>query len=198
MSPATSPIQQRALRLLDHQSRIEVAVSDGHLWKMDRRLSVTTAIIRFAYEVEQQLETVFSEIVLGRRKISGVHPRVDFRSASVLREHIYQGRPYVDWLPYEHTEKRAKLYLRAGRPFTDLESQERRAFVELSAIRNVLAHESAHSKKRFETTVINAPTRSVPRHEWKVERYLISESTPGTTRLEQHMAECIRALGKLT
>lgn len=191
-------LQRRAVRLLDHQTRIDQAVARGHLWKADGQLSVTTSVVRFAFEVDRQLETLFYDLVRQKRQLPGVKPRVAYQSDRMLGDHVLQGRGYVDWLPYHLTEKRAKLYLRSGRPFTLLSKQGRKAFEELSLIRNVLAHEGPFAVKRFEEVVINAPTRSVPPHERKVERYLVSQAAPGVSRLEQHMAECVRALKELT
>lgn len=191
----SSKLQRRAIGLLDYQTRIDEAVAAGHLWKADGPLSITTAVIRFAYELEHQLESHFVYLVRGKTLRSGSGPRMKYSSDIVLRDHLLQDRRYVDWLPYDQTEKRAKLFLRGGRPFTELSIDGRKAFRELSAIRNVLAHESNHAAARFEKVVLSS--RVVPSYERKVERYLKGEHSTGVSRLENHMNECIQAFKEL-
>ena len=146
-------------------------------------------------EIELQLERLFIELMLRKRVLPGVVPRTTYNSLRVLSDHIRQGRNYAAWLPYDDTERRAKIYLRGGRPFTDLSRQGRKAFAEMGAIRNLLAHESNHSKVVFERIVLSE--RSVPTYERKVENYLTGVHASGESRLQAHMTSCVQAFDEL-
>jgi hypothetical protein len=84
----------------------------------------------------------------------GVRTRVAFRSRAVAREVVFAKRPYVDWLPYGHTEARAQVFFRAGRPFTGLDKADKGFLERVCLVRNALVHQSRHAQNRFTSDVI--------------------------------------------
>jgi hypothetical protein len=83
-----------------------------------------------------------------------VHPRVSFQSHTVAREIMLGGRPYVDWLPYHFTDKRADAFFRGGRPFSNLDKADKKSLERMLTIRHAVAHQSRAARKKFEEEVI--------------------------------------------
>lgn len=66
--------------------------------------------------------------------------RVEFVSPSVARENLYAGRSYVDLLPFDNALRKAEIFFRGGRPFSELQAAEKRDLSFAYAIRNCVAH----------------------------------------------------------
>lgn len=149
--------------------------------------------------LEQHLEELFVGMLWGRLDPPrGVHPRVRIPSPKVAREVVLGGKDYVDWLPYRHTEGRAQAFYRGGKPFTPLSKAEKQILRRVTAIRNVLAHRSAHSYRQYEEKILKALT--LPPSLMQPARLLRSPSTLGPaprTRYEEyatHMSGILRRL----
>jgi hypothetical protein len=193
---AEDEVRRRAASLYNHYERVSVAAQEGGLRDGDADMAVTSAVVRFALEVERQMERLFVQLALGNRQLPGVRPIVGFRSADVLHQHIRQGRQYADWLPYEsNTLARANRFFSGGRPFSSMSKQGTGALRELSAIRNVLAHDSKHARRSFDSKVL--ASRQVPTYERPVGRYLRGVGAGTQTRLEQHLASAVAAFEEL-
>ena len=124
--------------------------------------------------------------------------RVTIRSHKVAREIVIgPNRKYVDWLPYDQTEGRAKLFFRGGRPFTVVSTTERNLLKRCSAIRNRIAHNSRHSNETFQKVVIG--NLSILPRDRTPSRYLRSlfRLNPAQTRYENLAAEILRLARRL-
>jgi hypothetical protein len=97
---------------------------------------------------------------------SDVHPRVTVRTHAIARQLIQGRRGYVDWLPYENTVYLATQFFRAGRPFTDLGKADTAHLKRCHIVRNVIAHRSRASVRKFEENVLGStpvlPAERVP------------------------------------
>jgi hypothetical protein len=148
---------------------------------------------------ERFIETLFIGYLVGRIKTSSrrVVPRVSFHSEQVAREVVFSGQPYVDWFPYERTEKRAKAFFRNGGPFVDLQDADKKTIERFLAIRNAIAHRSRHSIRKFEKTVIGS--LSLTGHERSPAGYLrsIFRISPAQTRYENLIVEMAGIAQKL-
>jgi hypothetical protein len=115
--------------------------------------------------LEQSIETLFIGLLVGNiaPNSNQVRPKVMFDSYQTARSVVYAGRPYVDWLPYEKTEDRAKIFFRGGKPFSCLSKQQiskhqlsdRQKLQRLQYVRNAIAHKSKYSVRVFENKVID-------------------------------------------
>lgn len=89
-----------------------------------------------------------------------------FKSHSVARDIVLGGRAYVDWLPYQFTDKRAEAFFRGGHPFSSLEKNDKREVERILLIRNAVAHQSRSARSKFEDQVIGTalllPTERTP------------------------------------
>ena len=130
-----------------------------------------------------------------------IKPRVSIRSYLIAREIISgstSGR-YIDWLPYERTQERAKVFFAHGYPFTNLDRQDIDHLSQCNIIRNVIAHKSPESTKRFKSRVIQS--RSLSTFEKTPAGFLAGSHSRredgDITRYEFYVAEIRRIAKKL-
>ncbi len=146
---------------------------------------------------ERFLEELFVGLLVDRKDIGlvssrrEVDPYVQLRSHDGVRRILFDGpKGYVEWLPFDRTEERAKRYFREGAPFTkSLESGEKAQLRRVLALRNALAHQSRKSLSGFERVTL-ANVMLAPRDR-EPNRYLRSQLAvnPARTRFEGHFAE---------
>jgi hypothetical protein len=110
---------------------------------------------------------------------------------------LLQGDKYLVWLPFENTEKRAKLYLKGGGPFSELTGGDKSVMTTITTIRNAIAHKSDHALAKFEHTVVG----SLPllRGERSPSGFLRSQLRSGTVqnRFEIYIGELGRLASEL-
>ena len=106
---------------------------------------------------ERFLEQLFVGLIMDsiRHARAGVSAKMSVKSYSVCHEILAGDRPYVDWLPYDYTVKRANKFLHEGHPFSDLDARSIKRMQEVCAVRNVLAHRSRFAQRKFENSVLN-------------------------------------------
>lgn len=140
-------------------------------------------------------ELFFGLLVDGKGVVSArseVGPRIIVRSFNTARELLFPSRrPFVDWIPYDNTLELASKYFRGGRPFSELSDSQKQHLKRCHAIRNVVAHESIDSKRKFEKRVLGATPLSP--QERTPAGYLrgLYRTTPDQTRYENYMAQLL-------
>src|ERR1700675_1105239 len=145
------------------------------------------AIFLGAYaSFEGMLEDLFLKLLTGRVKFPrSVRTKVTFRSDMVARADVFGDRKYVDWVPYERTVKRAETLFYSGLPFTKLDSNEEDLIKVVCTIRNAIAHQSGHARKKFDNEVVSnltlAPRERTPTGFLRS----LHSSAPNVTRYEQ-------------
>jgi hypothetical protein len=113
--------------------------------------------IRAVTSFEVFLQDQFIAIMSGKipyKKARGVSVRMTAVSSTAMTDILLQNRPYVTWLPYDNTHQRAHVYLKDGKPFSDIPKPERDTMERITLIRNAIAHQSTHAIKRFEEKVL--------------------------------------------
>lgn len=132
-------------------NKMEQLFAQGNVVRRDIE-QVYSGLYLDAYtHFERLIENLFIGILAGRllSAVPGVAPRITFKSDRVARDVVNGERNYVDWLPYFHTENRAKAFFRNGLPFTSLAKSDKDQIVQLGILRNVIAHRSYHSIRQF-------------------------------------------------
>lgn len=114
-------------------------------------------------DFEEFLEKLFWDLLKGdidieefgedTRLIAKIDP-VEQTESIVLGD-----KSYLDWLPYQMTEKRAKRFFQSNLPFRNLTSEEKKELEYYHTIRNAIAHKSPRSKKKFHDMIgeLNLP-----------------------------------------
>lgn len=185
-----SPIQlfQRRLARLEHtRARLERVFSDRRVLLTDVEAVYESLFLKATTGFENYLEDLFCGILHGRIQYRGsrVTPLVGIKSTQTLHRVLWGGDDYLDWMPYTRTIARAEAWLRAGRPFTDLDDGKRAKLKTMHVIRNAIAHSSDHVHEQFRRVVIGSQHLRV--RERSPAGYLrsIYISTPRITRFEQ-------------
>jgi hypothetical protein len=112
-----------------------------------------TAYSSFEAFLEAQFFAILAERAVYAKKRKVVL-RMKPTSPAALREILLQGKDYLTWIPFNQTEDRAKLYLKDGRPFSELDGGNKSKIKAVHLIRNAIAHKSDHSKRLFDEKVI--------------------------------------------
>ncbi len=140
------------------RAKMEALLSSGALVRRDVEQVYSGLFMRGITSFEYVIESLFIGLLVGRFTPASakIRCRADFRSDLVARSVVFGGRNYVDWFPYGHTEKRAKAFFRAGKPFTELSKADKSVLENLLYIRNAIAHPSRYASRKFEEQVIGA------------------------------------------
>lgn len=148
---------------------------------------------------EKFLETLFTATVMGELDFPAtrVKARIEIRSPSVLRSIVKADRKFVDWLPYVHTQRRANLYLRKGRPFSDLTDPQTSLVQRVVWTRNAIAHDSKEARRKFEANVL-ASTPLLSREKSPGGFLRSAPRGPGSTQFQIMMNELERICLDLT
>ena len=191
---------QRGLQRLDNtRDRMERLYSSGQIIKTDLASVYEALFLRAVTSFEAFLEDLFLAILVGRAEYNGKRVRVLMSASSraALMQILLQGSTYMSWLPFENTEKRAKLYLKEGRPFTDLDRGDKSQLKTISVIRNAIAHKSPYALSMFQKMVIGSiPLLQNERNPAGFLRTRIS-SGPAQTRFEVYMGQLGKCAGTL-
>lgn len=150
---------------------------------------------------ETFLEELFYGLLVENSSVetpNNIVTRVSIKSHVIARDLVQAGKDYMDWIPYERTMDAAKLYFRNGDPFCGLNHNEREDIYKSHVMRNVIAHESRHSLRKFEQHLIGAT--ALPTSERKPAGYLmgIYATNPNQTRYELYAAKLRNIATKLT
>lgn len=191
------------VRHLDRtRRRVDSLVLSGHMSRPAAEQMYESLFLGGFTAFEVFLEEVFLALLIaptrGSRRNRAV-PRLTIRSIPVARELVFgPGRKYVDWLPFERTAERARVFFRGGRPFVSIVQPQIDLINKAQLIRNAIAHHSRHSIDQFERRVIaGAP---VPPRERKPGGYLrgLLSASPPLTRYENLVTGLLSVARNLT
>src|SRR5690348_14851017 len=96
----------RADRLALSARRLERLHSDRSLTKTDVELGYEGLFLSAFTGLESYLEALFFATVLGTSGHAQrrVRARVPFNSIAIVRDVVFAGEDYLEWIPYHHTE----------------------------------------------------------------------------------------------
>jgi hypothetical protein len=189
---ARSPQESLATRLRaseEARAKVELLVTTGAMTRREAERVYEGLFMRAITTLEAFFEELFFLTVLGEsgHPKSRALPRAQFKSRAVLSTFVLQGRDYVDWLPYKAVENRASIYLRKGRPFSELSDGQRSQIKQWHITRNAIAHPGRHAQERFRRTVIGEMTL-LP-HEKTPSGFLRSMLQPKLRRFESILSD---------
>ena len=141
---------------------------------------------------EAMVEDLFLKLLT--RRVSGprsVRSKAEFGSYSVARAIAFGGRPYVDWVPYDNTLKRAELHFYGARPFSKLSQHEKGVIKDVCTIRNAVAHQSGYARKVFDRHIIARLTLAPRERTPTAFLRSLHSSAPDVTRYEELVSELI-------
>ena len=170
---------------------------EGRITLTDLHSVYEALFLRALTGFEVFLENLFFSILGGKAKYpkSRVSVRMTPSSSKALSEIIHQGDKYLKWIPFDNTEKRARLYLNGGRPFSELDDAGKLTIRTVTTIRNAIAHNSPHALKQFKTKIIGSAF--LLRSEKRPAGYLRSQVNPTQKRFEVYVIELARIASDL-
>src|SRR5258708_14816010 len=189
----------RQLVDMDHtRKRMESLYRCGHITLRDIASVYEALFLRAVTFYEKYCETLFFSILEGRTCYSAKKVERNIKQASprMFRVLVFQGQKYLDWLPFEKTEKRVALYLcrrgpdrDCGRPFMDLANNEKTTLQTIMTIRHAIAHSSEHAIRKFKQIVIG--NQALLSREKTPAGFLRSQvsNAPVQTRFEVYLAD---------
>jgi hypothetical protein len=140
------------------RAKSEALFSFKRIVKRDVSLIYSGLFIDAVTSFEQFIEKLFVGLLVGRISHSlRVKPLAKFKSSKICKEIICNERPYVDWLPYDKTLKKAKIYFEDGEPFSLVDSSYIKKLRDMSIIRNSLAHKSEFAQSKFINIIKSVP-----------------------------------------
>jgi len=148
---------------------------------------------------ESFIEELFIGLLVGRihSKHSRVAARVTIKSTKVARDILLRGRNFFNWLPYDNTEKTARIFFVDGRPFTILTMDDKELLGKCLVIRNAIAHKSRYAVRKFSKEVLSNITLA-PRDK-RPKSFLRSQfsMSPPTNYYQHYVAETLKIAMKL-
>ena len=144
----------------------------------------TNAVIGFEHFIEE----LFFDLLTDRLKYNKIKPLVIFKNESIAYNIILGTNSYINWLPYDYTERYADIYFKEGLPFKSITPQDKTMLKKASYIRNALVHRSRFSYSKYEKNVLcNLPLASKEKSPEKFLRGIFT--TPSKTRFEIYVEE---------
>lgn len=183
------------LQALEHtRRRMESLFSKGLLVRRDVEEIYKGLYVTAFTSFEGLIENYFEGMLTGHISPpnANVVPHVTFRSKRLAHSVVCAGRNYADWIPYEHTERRAKSFFRRGRPFSQLTPTDKNVVKAMVVIRHAIAHRSNHAINQFRREITSA-LNLIPRERTPA-GFLRSVYTfaPRQTRYELYSTEMFR------
>jgi len=151
---------KRARELNVIRRKMEILCRKGDLNVIDVEEVYAGIFLDIFTEFEALIENLFLGLVSGElySVVYSIQRKVKIIPDSMVREIVYAGKSYLDWLPYkDNTIPRAKIYFNKGEPFTLLDDQQKANLQNYHFIRNALAHKSDSATKKFEDSIRGLP-----------------------------------------
>lgn len=189
-------LARRFLALDATRQRVEALVAGNMLTRRAAEQMYEGLFLSAYTAFEGFLEELFTGLLLSSDGLASsrrdVVPRIAVRSHRVAREVLHvPDRKYIDWLPYKYTLALAQRFLRGGRPFTNLSNTQKEHLTKCVTVRNVIAHKSRHSFKKFDQQVIaGAPIPPIEKSPAGFLRGLFRIS-PAQTRYENFVSRLL-------
>lgn len=199
-------LRSRFVALEKTRVKMENLFRGGRLSRGDIEKIYESLFMRTITYFEGFVEELFFGLVT--KKVKLVHGRVgvviDFKTETLARKITFAGKNYYDWFPYDQTEKIAKRFLKDGRPFTmpDLDPIEKKGIKNdienMLIVRNVIAHQSSYSKRRFQEEIISKTIGLLPKEKTPAgflrNQFRVS---PTQTRFENYQLRIIDIVNKI-
>lgn len=163
-------MSQKAKKLLDSfkekviskelvRSKMEDLLASRNIEEADILFIYDGLFLSLFTDFEKFLEDLFFGLIQGRIYIEGT--RIDsIRKVKVspqeeIESVILAGKVYLEWLPYQKTIDRAKIFFINGDPFNRLDNNQRGVMGEYHKIRNAIAHKSLKAQSDFDRVIQN-------------------------------------------
>ena len=188
--------QRRLTRLGETVSRIDQTLASGAVRQADVGHVYEATFVAAVAEFEATLEEILIEAVCGRRPLRrGRYPLLAPKSRGSFRAIVLQGRQYVEMIPFGRALDLAAMYLKDGKPFSEVTNVDRQTIAEALLIRNAIAHRSRSALDKFKGGVPGVDR--LPANQRRPAAYLRRQVRVGQTRHSAYLAGLGSAVGSI-
>ena len=180
--------------------KVESLFREDAIVKRDLGVAYSGLVINAVTSFENYLEKLFFLIMSGKssfhKDVRPIARSITKLSKKDIRSLVVGENRYINWLPYDLTEKRSLAYLVEGNPFRKLKGQDKVSLTKIAKIRNVIAHSSPFSEESFQKLISDA---TLPPRERTPIGYLRSvyRTSPTMIQFQSLTGEIIRMSNKL-
>lgn len=180
--------------------KVELLFNEGVIVKRDLVVAYSGLVINAVTAFENYLEELFFLIMTGkssfRKEVRPIARSITKLSKKDIRSLVVGDNRYINWLPYDLTEKRSLAYLVEGNPFKRLKGPDKESLNKIAKIRNVIAHTSEFSEESFQKLIGD---EILPPRERTPIGYLRSvyRTSPTMIRFQLLTGEIVRMSNKL-
>ncbi len=180
--------------------KVESLFGEKVIVKRDLDVAYSGLVIKAVTAFENYLDELFFLIMSGKslfhNDVRPITRSITKLSEKDIRSLVVGDNRYINWLPYDLTEKRSLAYLVEGNPFRKLKDQDKVSLKKIAQIRNVIAHSSDFSEKKFQEMIRDA---TLPPRERTPIGYLRSvyRTSPTMIQFQSLTGEIIRMSNKL-
>lgn len=190
-------LSQRFNSLERTRSKVERLHLSSKINRHDIELVYEGLFLSTQVAFESFIEDLFVGLLIKKRGLKSsradIIPRISLNSHNIAYDLLIGIKPkkYIEWLPYEHTLDFAEIYFRGGRPFSELDEQQKNHIQKCCTIRNAIAHKSDFSLSQFKKKIIG--NLNIPPHEKIPSGYLrgMFRVAPTQTRYENLISELL-------
>jgi hypothetical protein len=174
------------------RARIELAYNKHHLLLRDVESSYAGLFLQAVLAYETAMEDLIIGLIVHpgglASSTAGIGPRLKVRSyLHALELAAGPGKDFADWIGKDSLLAKANIFLRQGKPFTSLGSNDWIYVTKTRYIRNAIAHPSKAAIEKFTTKVVGSTP--LPARERSVYGYLRGMSgAAGQSRWELYVA----------
>ena len=172
------------------RSRMDKLFFERKIFKNDINHVYEGMFLKAVTAFESYIERLFIGLLQNEYKLPTRKrvTKVVFDNRRIATDIVSFGQPYADWLPFEKLKKRAELFYLEGKPFTDLDPNDKNILAQVMAIRNAIAHKSSYSDKIFCNRVTSV-SPGLPLHNQTPAGYLryVFRSGPDQTKFQNYM-----------
>ena len=186
MLTAYSKLAQKFKSMNFTRKRCEYLFRQSTIVQRDVNYIYSGLFIGLITSFELFLEEYFIGLLCGIYTTQNVHPIVIYPNKISCKNVLTGGKKYIDWLPYNTTITRAKIFFKNGKdPFSKISDHYKEILNDAYKIRNCLAHNSDHANSVFQNKVL-IKHRYITKDEKKPIGFLRGNhsSSPPTTRYE--------------
>ena len=180
--------------------KVETLFHEVSIAKRDLDIAYSGLIINAVTAFENYLEKLFFSIASGKSKphrdVGPIVSSITKLSEKDRRSLVVGDNRYINWLPYDLTEKRSLAYLVDGSPFRKLIGLDKESLGKIARIRNAIAHSSPFSEEAFKKMISD---RTLPPRERTPIGYMRSvyRTSPTMTQFQSLTGEIVRMSNKL-
>ncbi|MHA8070057.1 hypothetical protein ACS6L2_12300 [Aquirufa ecclesiirivi] len=141
------------------RQKMEFLYTNGQICISDIEHVYAGLFIELFTDFEALLEDLFFGILNGSlfTRTYPVIKKATITPKTEIKNIVFNGKPYVNWLPYDNTIKRAKLFIISGEPFCRPPNDKITNISNYHTIRNAIAHKSEYSLEKFNSMISSIP-----------------------------------------